>query len=65
MAGAMNALLAEIEAFMATHKMGAAAFGIAAMGDKHFIQELRNGRRTWPETETKVRLFMATYRAAA
>jgi len=61
----VNPLLAEIEAFMETHNMGAARFGIAAMGDKHFIRDLRNGRRTWPETESKVRLFMATYRAAA
>ena len=61
----MVSLLSEIEAFLTNTGMGAARFRTAAMGDKHFIQELRNGRRTWPETETKVRLFMATYRAAA
>lgn len=61
----MNALLAEIEAFLETHKMGAARFGVAAMGDKHFIRDLKNGRRLYPETEARARLFMATYRAAA
>jgi hypothetical protein len=61
----MNPLLAEIEAFLETHGMGAARFGTMAMGDKHFIRDLRNGRRTWPETESRARLFMATYRAAA
>ena len=61
----MNALLTEIEAFLDAHNMGAHRFGLWAMGDKHFVRELRNGRRTWPETEAKVRLFMARYRAAA
>ena len=61
----MNPLLSEIEAFLETHKMGAIRFGTMAMGDRNFIRDLRNGRRTWPETENRARLFMATYRAAA
>jgi hypothetical protein len=61
----MSALLPEIEAFLETHNMGAHRFGIAAMGDKHFIRDLKKGRRLFPETEKRARLFMATYRAAA
>lgn len=37
-------------------------FGELAMSDKGFVFRLRNGRRTWPETEAKVRRFMAAYR---
>ena len=61
----MNPLLTEIEAFLQTHRMSAYRFGIAALGDKHFVRDLRNGRRNWPETMAKVRLYMATYQGAA
>jgi hypothetical protein len=61
----MNTLLHEIEAFLETHGMTPSRFGTEALGDKHFIKQLRNGRRTWPETESRVRIFMATYKAAA
>jgi len=61
----MVSLLSEIEAFLTNTGMGAARFGTAAMGDKHFVRDLRNGRRTWPETESKVRLFMSTFQRAA
>lgn len=62
-----STLLSEIEAFVATHKMAESTFGREALGDWRFIAELRgdNGRRQrriWPETEAKVRHFMATYR---
>jgi hypothetical protein len=33
-----------------------------AMNDKSFVKNLENGRRMWPETEAKVRRFMATYK---
>lgn len=41
--------------------MGAATFGDLAMKDRHLVRQLRNGRRLWPETEAKVRAFMASY----
>lgn len=60
-------LLTEIEAFIATHRMAESTFGRDALGDWRFIDELRGKgrdkpRRIWPETEAKVRHFMATYR---
>lgn len=58
----MSALLTDIEAFIATHEMSPTRFGVGALGDRHFVKQLRKGRRTWPETEAKVRQFMATYR---
>lgn len=55
-------LLQDIEAFLETQGMSATAFGDQALGDRHFVRQLRAGRRMWPETEAKVRHFMATYR---
>jgi hypothetical protein len=55
------ALLNDIEAFIETHSLSPTAFGQSALGDRHFVRQLRNGRRVWPETEAKVRRFMATY----
>lgn len=45
--------------------MGAATFGDLVMRDRHLVRQLRNGRRLWPETEAKVRAFMAEYRPAS
>lgn len=60
-------LLADIEAFLATHDMAESTFGRDAVNDWRFVSDLRGGeekkpRRVWPETEQKVRRFMATYR---
>lgn len=55
-------LLSDIEAFMETHSISRTRFGDLALGDRHFVKQLRNGRRCWPETEAKVRHFMATYK---
>jgi len=55
-------VLTDIEAFLETHGMAPTRFGVDALGDRHFVKQLRAGRRTWPETEAKVRRFMATYR---
>lgn len=57
----METLLTDIERFLAETGMGAATFGGLAMGDRHLVRQLRNGRRLWPETEAKVRAFMASY----
>lgn len=48
-------LLAEIEAFVASAGMTEITFGRKAMSDPHFVRDVRNGRRLWPETEAKVR----------
>ncbi len=58
----MSTLLIEIEAFIETHDLAVTKFGQDALGDRHFVRQLRHGRRIWPETEAKVRRFMATYR---
>jgi len=59
-------ILDEIEAFIADHKMAESTFGREALGDWRLIDELRGKgrakpRRLWPETEAKVRDFMARY----
>jgi hypothetical protein len=61
----MTPLLSDVEAFLDTHKMAPTKFGADALGDRHFVRQLREGRRVWPETESRVRRFMATYRAEA
>jgi len=54
----MEELLADIDAFLARHEMAPSTFG-AALNDRHFVRQLRAGRRVWPETEARVRNFMA------
>lgn len=61
----MNPLLVDIEAFIETHGLAPSRFGVAALNDNHLIRDLRRGRRLWPETERRVRLFMATYKVEA
>ncbi|WP_367347555.1 hypothetical protein [Sphingobium yanoikuyae] len=58
----MDTILSDIEAFLDAQELGAATFGDLAMKDRHLVRQLRNGRRLWPETERKIRHFMATYR---
>lgn len=57
----MSNVLSDIESFLKNSGLGAATFGELAMNDRHLVRQLRNGRRLWPETEAKVRAFMATY----
>jgi hypothetical protein len=58
----MSTLLTDIEAFLTTHHMKPTRFGEDALKDRHFVRQLRKGRRVWPETEAKARHFMVTYR---
>ena len=60
----MGTLLNDIDQFLATHGIGAATFGDLAMKDRHLVRQLRGGRRLWPETEQKIRTFMAEYQPA-
>ena len=58
----MTQLLEDIEDFLKKHtSLSATAFGDGAMGDRHLVRQMRAGRRLWPETEAKVRDFMASY----
>lgn len=52
-------LLTDIERFLAATGMKPATFGAQALNDPPFVKQLREGRRVWPETEAKVRTFMA------
>jgi hypothetical protein len=60
-------LLDDIQAFCRTHGLSISKFGELALNDKPFVHELMKDppRRIWPETEAKVRRFMATYRPDA
>lgn len=55
-------LLPEIERFLNLTGMSATRFSQEAIRDRHFVRQLRNGRRVWPETADKARAFMAEYR---
>jgi hypothetical protein len=60
------ALLDDIEAFLeANADVSPTALGDRALGDRHFVRQLRGGRRVWPETEAKVRQFMAEHCSTA
>jgi len=61
----MSQLLPDIEAFLETHSVAPTAFGVMALNDRHLVRQLRRGRRLWPETEAKVRRFMATYQGSS
>ncbi len=58
----METLISDIAAFCKTHDLSKWQFGLLALNDKPFVGQIENGRRIWPETEAKVRRFMATYR---
>jgi hypothetical protein len=67
MAHPNHELLSEIDAFCRTHEMSDAKFGRLALKDWKFVQQIRGEgrtkpRRVWPETESEVRKFIATYR---
>ncbi len=58
-------LLTDIDAFLRVHKLSDSAFGRQALNDWKLIRQLRAGRRLWPDTEDRVRGFMAGYRPKA
>jgi hypothetical protein len=60
-----NHLLDEIEAFLSETGMGPSYFGKQAVGNSEIVARLRNGGRTWPETEAQLRAFMLSARRAA
>jgi hypothetical protein len=55
-------LLSEIEAFLAETSMAASYFGKKAASNSELVARLQGGGRVWPETEQKIRDFMAEQR---
>jgi hypothetical protein len=54
-------LLDAIDDFVTSRGMSPITFGRLAMRDPHFVRDIRGGRRVWPETEAKIRAFMANH----
>jgi len=54
-------LLDAIDEFVSLHGMSPITFGRLAMKDPHFVRDIRSGRRVWPETDAKIRAFMANH----
>jgi hypothetical protein len=58
----LHPLAVAIEAFLAETGMAWSAFGLAAMGDPKFVEELRAGRDLLYRTEQRARAQMEIYR---
>ena len=58
-------LITDIEAFCAKHNLTDGQFGVAALYDKNFVPDLREGRDLRTSTVERVRSFMAQYRPEA
>lgn len=54
-------LLDEIDTFVRVNQLSESAFGRLAVNDWKLLRQLRAGRRLWPDTEARVRSFMADY----
>ena len=54
-------LLDEIDTFVRVNQLSESAFCRLAVNDWKLLRQLRAGRRLWPDTEARVRSFMATY----
>jgi hypothetical protein len=57
-------LISEIDAFLAESRIGEHRFGILAASNGRLVERLRSGGRVWPETEERVRAFIAKRREA-
>ncbi|MHB9879123.1 hypothetical protein ACSMXM_05615 [Pacificimonas sp. ICDLI1SI03] len=63
-------LIDAVEEFLQAHELSPVTFGREVLNDPHFVRDLRGEgrsrpRRVWPETEEKVRDFMAKYSPAS
>lgn len=58
-------LLRDIQAFLRKTKMGPAYFGKRAAENSELVKRLEAGGRVWPETEARIRAFMAQHTEAA
>lgn len=59
-----STLLNDIDAFLTETGMGPFRFGLLAANNGRLVDRLREGGRVWPETEEKIRAFMADRRAS-
>jgi len=59
MDGMATDLLSDIRSFLDETGMGPSYFGKVACGNSELVERLEGGRRIWPDTEEKVRAFMA------
>lgn len=57
----MSNLVDAIATFQRRTGISDSAIGRGAVNDWRFVRDLRAGRRVWPETEIKVRAFMAEH----
>lgn len=58
-------IVPEIDSFLKVHKMAESYFGRKAANDWKLVRQLRAGRRLWPDTEARIRTFMASYEKPA
>ena len=56
-------LIEEIDEFLTEFGIGEHRFGILAAANGRLVERLRSGGRVWPETEERIRQFMAERRA--
>lgn len=61
----VEALRAEVEAFLARHHVAATAFGRAAVNDGKFVFRLRSGTDMLASTMARVRAYMASVESKA
>ncbi len=54
-------LIRQIEKFLRETDMPWTRFGRLSVHDPRFVEDLRNGRTPRPETESRVRQFIAAY----
>ena len=54
-------IVLEIDSFLTAHQMAESYFGRKAANDWKLVRQLRAGRRLWPDTEARIRAFMASY----
>lgn len=54
-------IILEIDSFLQTNQMAESYFGRKAANDWKLVRQLRAGRRLWPDTEARIRTFMASY----
>jgi phosphopantothenoylcysteine decarboxylase/phosphopantothenate--cysteine ligase len=62
MSAAAKSLLADIETFLAEHRVAPSKFGIAAVNDGHLVAKLRKGNSITLKTADRVRAYMAQQR---
>ena len=55
----MSNLIEQIMAFCERTDMPHSSFGFYAVGDGKFVARIKRGGRCWPETEQKVRDYIA------